>query len=613
MISLKRKNKFGIFYSFGVSQGFSLIELVVTVTIFAILTTGVLSAYQALTLSVKKSREQITLSSLASNYMEIVRNLPYSQVGTISGNPTGVLPDVNSPKSQTIEGAVYKIYYEITYIDDPADGTILQGTDANPNDYKQVKLNIQNLNTGKVTYFVTNVVPKGLENTITDGAMWVKVFDSQGQPVSGAFVDIYYPTTTPTMILHRQTDSSGNWIEVGLPVAVNNYHVVVSKAGYSTDQTYPISATNPNPAKPDPTIVAGQVTQVSFSIDALANLTIKTLNNLCQPISGVNLNVQGSKLIGTNPNVFKFNQNFTSSGSGQVALNSIEWDTYTPTLLSGQSYIISGTSPIQNIDVLPGTSQTFTMILSTNSTANSLLVIVKDAASGAALENANVHLQKGGSQPQDYYGITGGSVWLQSSWVGGSGYVSWSSTTPNQYFQDDGNIDINSAPTGVRLKKISGDYKMSGWLESATFDTGTGATNYTTLTCQPTSQDPSTVLKFQVAANNDNATWNYVGPDGTNGTYYVTSGSNISNALDNKRYVRYKVFLSTTNNKKTPVLTSLNVNFVTGCFTPGQVIFLSLTAGQNYNLDVSLPGYSTQTISSLNINGNQTIQVLMSP
>src|SRR3954464_8027251 len=91
------------------------------------------------------------------------------------------------------------------------------------------------------------------------------------------------------------------------------HHIVVTKNGYSTDQTYPITSGNPNPTKPDPTVANGQVTQVSFFIDVLASLSIKTLDSVCQPLSGVGVNVVGAKLIGTNPNVLKYNQNFTSA------------------------------------------------------------------------------------------------------------------------------------------------------------------------------------------------------------------------------------------------------------------------------------------------------------
>ncbi len=581
-----------------------------SLAIFAIIALGVIGSYAALIRSVKVVRERTILATLADNYMEIVKNMPYSQVGTKVGNPNGPLADLTNAITTKIESYSYKIYYEVTYIDDPADA--LAPTDVEPADYKQVKMTILNTTTNQTSVFSTNIVPKGLEGTLNAGALLLKVFNANGQPVSGASIHIESTTTAPTIILDRTSDASGQWIEVGLPAKVNGYHIVVTKAGYSTDMTYPPTAANPNPIKPDATILDGQVTTISFAIDLLANLNIKTLNNLCQPVSGVNVNVAGSKLIGTSPNIYKYNQNF-SSVAGLIALTNLEWDTYTPTLLTGQSWVVLGTSPIQKIDVLPGTTQTFTMILGLNGTANSLLVIVKDAATGSALEGATVHLRKGGSVPQDYYGTTGGSVWVQSSWTSGGGVSNWSSSTQANYFQDDANIDINSAPTGVRLNKISGRYVASGWLESSSYDTGTSASNFTTITWQPPSQSASSTLQFQIAVNNDNATWSYKGPDGTSSTYFTTPGTDMGSAFDGNRYIRYKAFLSTLDDKKTPVLTSINLNYVSGCFTPGQVWFGSLTAGNNYDLDVTLAGYQTQTINNIDINGNQAYEVLMSP
>ena len=117
---------------------------------------------------------------------------------------------------------------------------------------------------------------------------------------------------------------------------------------------------------------------------------------------------------------------------------------------------------------------------------------------------------------------------------------------------------------------------------------------------------------FQVAANNDNLTWNYIGPDGTNKTYFATPGTDMGASLDNNRYFRYKAFLATTNVTKTPVLSSVNVNFVTGCFTPGQVIFTGL-ANKTYFVTTSMAGYQTQNNTSVGVNGNQAFPVLMSP
>lgn len=590
------------------NRGFTIMEVIVGLAIFAILATAMINSFMLVSKTAKTAREKIILSNLSINYLEIVRNMPYSQVGTLLGNPHGNLPDLPDAFTQKIGAYTYKIYYKVTYVHDPADTTSPGAAD-----YKQVKMSILNNSTGQITDFVTTVVPKGIISNPNTGALQVTVINSQGQPLSGISVQILYPTSTPyTYNLMDTTNSSGQVTEVGLPAGVNAYRIIATATGYSTDSTIPITSQNPNPVHPDATVVNGQVTQLTLSIDTLSNLNIKTLDQFCQYVSGVNLNISGIKLIGVSPNVYKFNQNF-SSVNGLITLTGIEWDTYTPILLTGQSWVVLGTSPIQKIDVLPGTTQTFTILLDTNSTGNSLRVIVKDAATGTALENATVHLHKGGSVPQDYYGTTGGSVWLQSDWSGGSDQVQYSSSTPNKYFQDSGTVDANSAPTGLRLLKLSGRYQSSGWAESSTFDTGTASTGYTILSWQPTSQSSSTSIAFQIAANNDGTTWNYLGPDGTSATYFTTPGEDIGSIFDNKRYVRYKVFLATTDDKITPVLSSVNLNFVTGCFTPGQTFFNNLTLGNNYSLTVSLPGYTDNVTDSLNISGNQTDPILMSP
>lgn len=606
---MKQKSKF--------NKGYTLIELLVSVAVFAILTSAFLAAYAALTKSVKLAREKTILSAMASERMEIVRNLPFSQVGTVHGVPVGSLPDEVSPIVITLAPITYKIYYEVTWTDDSADLTALTG-DPYPTDYKQVKMKVLNTTTGQITAFTTSVSPKGLETPSNTGVLQVQVFNSTGQPLSN--VDVAITGISNGIALNVQTNAAGEWVQVGLPTGANAYHVVASKAGYSSDQTYPITVANPNPINPDPTILAGRVTKVPLQIDLLSNLTIKTLDSFCQPLNGIGVQTIGAKTIGINPTVYKFNQTNTSGPAGfpagQIIYSNIEWDTYTPALTTAtlQNYNIRGTSPIQKIDVLPDTSQTFSIIL-TPPSDHSLLVIVKDATTKAPLEGAVVELQKGGSQPQDYFGTTGGSVWAQNDWSGGAGFAAWSSSTPTTYWVADPDIYINNGSNDIQLKKSGNKYPLyaTSTLTSSTYDTGTGASNFTTLTWTPISQEASTTLAVQIAANNDNATWQYVGPDGTNQTYYTVPGTNISSSLDNNRYARYKIYLSTTNDKKTPELSSVSINYVSGCFTPGQYLFDDITPsnGTAYTLTVTLPGYQTFS-DTYDIGGNGTVEVLLS-
>jgi len=587
--------------------GFSLIEIIVAIAIISILFSAVYGLFTSVINGIAYYRERTTISALADQYLFIARNLPYLQLGTVSGNPSGNLPDLPNAIEIPFDNSNYQIYYVVNYIDDPADGTILQGTDPAPNDYKQIKLYIKNVTTGSTNSFLTNIVPKSLEDLSSGGALFLKVFDAVGQPIPAATIHITNTLLNPNIDLTRITDSDGNWIEVGLPDSINSYHIEATYSGFSSDQTYPITEQNPNPTKPDATISNGQVTQISFSIDKLSNLTISTQGPTCQPISGIDIQVQGTKLIGT-PNVLKFDNNYTSNSIGQVPILDVEWDNYTP-FLTGTSYMVYGTSPIQPAVILPDTSQNFGLILGPK-TNDSLLVLVKDSAINSPIEGASVELQNV-SPAVDTTKITGGSVWSQQDWSGGPGQEDFIDTA--RYFEDDGNINSNGATSGLELVENGSFYVASGSLTSSTFDTGTDLTSYTTLTWQPTSQDPATSVKFQVATNNDNLTWEYLGPDGASGTFYTIPGTTISSVNSNNRYIRYKVFLSTEDPSKTPVLTSVNFNYISGCFTPGQVIFTGLEASDIYEVIISALGYQTKTISDLHIDGYEFLEVSLEP
>src|SRR3989344_3065824 len=580
-------------------KGFTLIEILISTAIIAMLALIVGQIYFIIVTQITAYREQTVIVSMADHYMEIARNLPYSQIGTLSGNPHGNLADMVNPINVTVNGVGYQVYYVVKYLDDPADGTIAEGTDIAANDYKQIKLYVKNTNTNFLNSFLTNIVPKGLEGLEGGGALSIKVFDAVGEPVPGATIHIQNATINPAIDLTRISDADGNWIEVGLPNSPNSYHITVTKTGHSSDQTYPVSGQNPDPIKVDSTISDGQVTQISFSIDRTSNLTFNVQNQVCGPLSGAGLNITGSKLIGT-PDVLKFDNNYVSNGSGQVVLQNIEWDSYYPQL-TGASYMIYGTSPTQQATILPNTNETFNLILG-DKTDNALLVIVKNSANPNPIEGADVTLQSDNPSFGDTK-ITGGSAWIQQEWSFGSGQENF--IDPQRYFEDDGNIDSGGVPSGVRLSQFNNVYAQQGTLTSSTFDTGTDETLYTTLIWQPTSQDPSTEIKFQIAANNDSdaATWDFLGPDGTSNSYYTVPGTTIHSSANGKRYLRYKAFLLTQDTAKTPVLTSININYVSGCFTPGQVMFAGLDPGSDYQIAVNASGYQSQTIEDINIQG----------
>src|SRR5258708_2217519 len=96
-------------------KGFTLIEVVVSAGIIAILGLVVLQIYALVISQATNYREQAVVVSLSDQYMEIARNLPYSQIGTLSGNPHGNLADSPNPISVTVNGNSYQVYYVVTY------------------------------------------------------------------------------------------------------------------------------------------------------------------------------------------------------------------------------------------------------------------------------------------------------------------------------------------------------------------------------------------------------------------------------------------------------------------------------------------------------------------
>lgn len=118
---------------------------------------------------------------------------------------------------------------------------------------------------------------------------------------------------------------------------------------------------------------------------------------------------------------------------------------------------------------------------------------------------------------------------------------------------------VGSADTTKEFTIIGGGasgYQTAGTMESATFDAGASAAyNYVTFSA---TQPASTSVRFQIAVNNDNSTWNYVGPDGTAATYY-TAASSLPYATIG-RYMRYKATFAGTSSA-TPILQDITVNY----------------------------------------------------
>jgi len=591
------------------NKGFSLVEVIVASAIFAVVAVAIYQGFVSITNLISISRDKIAMIDLINDEFELVRNLPYASVGLQGGVPSGVL----APTATVVkDGRQFNITRTVRNIDDPFDGTIGGSpNDLSPADYKMVEISIACNSCKEPVNFsaVSNVSPKNLETASTNGTLFVRIFDANGNPVPQA--NVHITNATLGVDINDTTNNDGLLAVVDAPPASNSYRIIVTKSGYTTDRTYATSISNPHPTKPDATVILQQVTQVSFIIDKVSTINVRSKNLQCNPVANVPFTIAGAKLIGTNPDVLKFSGNYSTDSSGTKTLNNIEWDMFTMTI--GGGFNLAGVNPPSPFAVLPNSTQNVDIIFAEGA-PNNLLVTVKDSATGLPLSGVALTLEQGSNEVVK---VTGWGYIEQTDWSGGAGQKDLGD--PAKYWSDDGNIDVNSPAGALQLIKVLGSYVSSGVLTSSVFDTG-AASNFNSIIWSPTDQPPQAGIdsvKFQFASSTDNTSdtvWRYLGPDGTEGTYYTLSNNNIDPMSSGNRYFRYKVFLHSNASNKTPNIASIAVTYTSDCIPPGQALFSDLSSG-NHDLLLQKSGYQDQTFPvNIITNGDwQSIGAIMSP
>ncbi len=580
-------------------RGTSLIDLIMALGILALLFSGIYLVYFSVLDAIVNVELRASASSVLNQEIEVIRNLPYGSVGTVGGIPAGLIPAEQSVPYGT---RTFFITTTVRNIDDPFDGT-LGGSpnDTSPADYKLISLEVSCPTCQRFVplFFTTTVSPKNLESAGSDGSIFINVFNADGVGVPGASVHIMNASVTPSIDLTDVTNASGVLQLVGVPTSTQSYSLEISKENYSRDQTYPLGAPgNPNPLTPHATVAAGEVTNVSFAIDRTSQLTVRTSDYLCAPVPSMNFSVAGAKIIGT-PDVLKFSTTSATGATGTKVFSGFEWDTYGVTL-NEAAYDVAGTTPFSPLTINPSSTVDFRFVLQP-ADADALLLSVKNAASGVAISNATITVSRAGFETV----VRSGEASVgETNWSGGA------------YTAQSGQVDPDSVPGSVRLlANASGTYPAGPeWLESKTIDLGGSSSvlqKFSFLGSLPPAAGPDSVT-FQLAANNDDMSWNFIGPDGTGGTAYTGTAFDPIPALDGNRYVRYRVYLKTADGTVTPTLDSVTLAFSGNCVPPGQAIISGLLAA-TYDIQVEAQGYQVATSTASVAGAFQSAQISLSP
>jgi type II secretory pathway pseudopilin PulG len=318
--------------------GFSLVEILIVSAIMLVVFGGLLISFRYSLELISHSRAKLTALTLANDNMEYIRSLSYNAVGTVSGIPSGLIPQVSTT---SLNGITFTKRVLVEYIDDDADGLGAADSNGITTDYKQAKVTLEWTLRGvtKEVFLVSNIIPRSIETDVGGGTVRVNVFDFDNVPLPGASVRLVNNSLIPTIDVTRAADASGIALFGGAP-AGGGYEIFVTAPGYSTDQTYQATTSLPNPTTQPIAVVESSISTMNFFIDELSNLDISILTDRIDSQSVESFN--DSAGIATSTDVVITGGEVTLAGgvgtytaSGVMYLQEIA-----PSPLSGWDYII---------------------------------------------------------------------------------------------------------------------------------------------------------------------------------------------------------------------------------------------------------------------------------
>lgn len=384
------------------SRGFTLIEGMVMLFLFTLITLIFFQTFAYGTALIQQSKYRLGAIALANQKMEIIRSLDYDAIGTVSGIPAG---DLLEDETVQVSNALFQVHTFVQYADDPYDGT-LGGSpnDLVPNDYKRVRVEVAwgaETDVEKVMLFST-FAPLGIEQSVGGGILSINILDSQGNGLSGATVRITNSSVTPAVDVTTTTDTSGNLFLVGAPASAQGYRVTFSKGGYFGSASYaPYPTTAFVPIDVHASVVDGVVNQATFVMDQSSTLELRTVDPFGNAVPDIDYRIDGGRQLGsqsgTGVPVYEFGEDASTDTSGEQTYANRSYGGYTWTLDSGETdWTFIGLTPessagVNSIDLAPNTSQTVQMTLAENA-VNGALFTVTNSVDATPISGATVHL-----------------------------------------------------------------------------------------------------------------------------------------------------------------------------------------------------------------------------
>lgn len=225
------------------------------IVVLAMLSLGTFTLFISLLHSALVTKRQAVASTLATNQMEYLKSLPYDNLA-VAGGPIISANTIPASFTKTVDGETYTITNSVSYVDDAYDGcgsyptaelkqtycrnypapASAPATDTNPGDYKDAKVVVTDRSGLRLATLDSHIAALVAETASNTGALFVKVIDDSGQPISGASVNVVNGNVSPAVNVTDTTDGNGIVILYDLPPSTTNYRYVITgtNSGYSS-------------------------------------------------------------------------------------------------------------------------------------------------------------------------------------------------------------------------------------------------------------------------------------------------------------------------------------------------------------------------------------------
>lgn len=295
-------------------SGFTLVELVISLTVLAMVSVSLLGLFTTLVRSAVQMKRRSVGLTLATNQMEYLRGLPYNNLAVQGGSIVATNP-LPSTTTQTIDNYDYTVKTSVNYLDDAFDGCgnypnqTLKETycrnygftnngvlDQNPADYKSVNVKVLDTSGGILSEIDTQIAARVAETNNSTGGMFITVLDDNGDPLQGATVQVVNTTTSPGVNVSDTTDQNGNAVFYSLPPDPLNYDyaITASLTGYSTLATIvPSGSLQPNYSNQRVITQQSSLLTMNLRPQGVNSLAIEATDTAGNPLNNLKLYLKG--------------------------------------------------------------------------------------------------------------------------------------------------------------------------------------------------------------------------------------------------------------------------------------------------------------------------------